>query len=134
MESDIAISDPIDFSLEAVEYSKEFPSVNFRCIAKIQPTSQSCSITYEHFLWVQSDVFDRFVDALRKKEAVALFENMDGDFLLRIIRADGKIRFGLEVKTRSVYVNVLALQYEIDISEDAALILKERFEAFPKWW
>ena len=132
---DIRISSPIRLALEILDAEEEyFPSLSFHCLARIQPSSQSAAITYEDRFWIQAGVFDAFVDGLRTRAAEAIFESVDGYFSLRVARTGDTILFRLAATPRILYVSRLSLQYEVEISEDTALILKERFVAFPKWW
>ncbi|WP_133681794.1 hypothetical protein [Paludibacterium purpuratum] len=133
---DIQFNEPFEFQLDVVEVDDHVPSL--RAHVHINMGIGKSKLIYDDFIWIECEVWDRFLKALRSPpiDPVSLYD-MDEHCALSIHRSEQGVvltwnlldPYGFCICQQSMTALFTAV-----ITEDAHAKIREAFEDFPSWW
>ncbi|MDF7666468.1 hypothetical protein PT273_01150 [Orbaceae bacterium ESL0727] len=128
----LQLEKPIKISFEEIEIDDHIPSIKFSFITDVEQFSNF--LQYKGDLWIDCSVWDQFVNDLITLKDIAVLNDMDEMFFIKIEKTKGIIEFCWSVTRQSISNDIIQSSYKTVISEDIFNHIKTQFVDYPKWW
>lgn len=126
---DIEINHPININLDAVELDEHIPSVKFSITIQVKKFNYSAEVNSQ--LWIECQIFDEFIDSMRRGDT-AVLKDMNDFFELRVNTAQNWLEWSCA--REDLEGNVISVQGKEKLTEQSKRTLYEAFNDYPKWW
>ncbi|TDB59474.1 hypothetical protein [Photorhabdus khanii] len=126
---DIEVNSPINITLDMMEVDEHLPSIKFDIMIRVKKFSYSLEANSQ--VWVECQVFDMFIDSIRK-DNIATLSDMNGLFELKLDPVQGCLKWSCSKEDLDSYITLA--KGEEKLTDELKWLLYKAFNDYPRWW